>query len=847
MADSELSPMLQQFQRIKREIPPDALLLFRVGDFYELYFDDARIGAELLHLALTGRTGVPMAGFPHHAAESQIARLLKLGRKVAICEQMEEPRPGKLVKREVTQIVSPGAHFDARMLHAEQNNFLAAITNKQGRFGLALADLTTGDFRLTELEGDEQLQTEIERLRPAEIIVPTELKDTLASRPASCALRFTAYDDWTFEYDTAYFTLRDHFKTQSLDGFGCTGLTLGIGAAGAILHYLQNGLRRNIHHLQRLTVYSTNDFLVLDAVSQRNLELLESARGDRRFALVGVLDETVTPMGARLLRDWLTHPLHKVEPIVARQQAVAEFIEQSHVLGAFRDELRNVKDLERTIGRLSVDAGNARDLVVLKQSLQAVPNLQSQITNLKSPMAIMLCGELHALPEVVALITNAIVSEPPLALKEGGIIREGFDTALDELRRGSKEGKDWVAALQQKEIERTGITSLKVRFNQVFGYYIEVTKPNLPKVPADYIRKQTVANGERFVTPELKEMETKILGADEKANALEYELFRKVREQVIAHTAEIQRTAAALATLDVLATFGELARKRGYCRPVIDEGDRIEIREGRHPVLDVTMLTSPEHLGSGKFVPNDASLDCRENQLLIITGPNMAGKSTFIRQVALLVLLAQTGSFIPAQSATIGLVDRIFTRVGASDDLARGQSTFMVEMNETANILNNATPRSLIVLDEIGRGTSTFDGISIAWAVAEFLHNHVGARTLFATHYHELTDLAATAPRVKNYSVAVREWKDQIIFLRKIVSGGTDKSYGIQVARLAGLPQDVIARAKEILLNLEEAELTPEGKPRLAQHNLGRRRTKAKDDKSQLGLFGQGEQPTSEK
>lgn len=838
MPEGELTPMQQQYQRIKREIPPDALLLFRLGDFYEMFFDDAKAGAHLLNLALTARGSVPMCGIPYHAAEGYIARLLKHGKKVAICDQMEEAKPGKLVQREVTQIVSPGAHFDGRMLHANQNNFLAAITNKQDRFGFALADLTTGDFRVTELEAIEQLQTELERLQPSEVLVPSEWLQEAQSKIQHPKSNISVHDDWTFEYETAYFTLRDHFKTQSLDGFGCNGLTLGIGAAGAVLHYLQNGLRRNIQHIQRLVVYSTSDYLVLDSVSQRNLELIESARGDRRFTLIGVLDESVTPMGARLLRDWITHPLNKVEAILARQEAVAEFIEQSHALTEFRERLKDVKDLERTIGRLSVDAGNARDLVVLRQSLQVVPNLKSKVQHLKSPMVQMLAGELHDLPEVVDLIARAIVDEPPLALKEGGIIREGFDSHLDDLRRGSKEGKDWIAALQQKEIERTGIASLKIRYNQVFGYYIEVTKANLAKVPTDYIRKQTIANGERYVTPDLKEMEAKILGADEKANALEYELFRKVREEIVKRTGEIQRTAASLAALDVLGTFAEIARHRGYCRPTIDDSGCIDIREGRHPVLDVAMATSAEHIGSGKFVPNDTLLDGTENQLLIITGPNMAGKSTFIRQVAVLVLMAQTGSYLSAQSARIGLVDRIFTRVGASDDLARGQSTFMVEMNETANILHNATPRSLIVLDEIGRGTSTFDGLSIAWSVAEHIHNAVGARTLFATHYHELTDLAATLPRVKNYNVAVREWKDQIIFLRKIVPGGTDKSYGIQVARLAGLPQELIDRAKEILANLEEAELTPEGKPRLAQHNIGRRRSKPKEDKAQLGLFG---------
>ncbi|HUJ08831.1 MAG TPA: DNA mismatch repair protein MutS [Verrucomicrobiae bacterium] len=845
-----LTPMMQQYRRVKHQIPPDALLLFRLGDFYEMFFDDAKIGSQLLNLALTHRNSVPMCGIPHHAAESYIGKILRAGRKVALCDQLEEAQPGKLVNRDVTQILSPGTHFDSRLLQAERNNFLASVCGENTKFGLALIDLTTGDFKVTELSSMEQLQNELARVHPAEIIVPAETQEQFAQVGTQA---LTPHDGWTFERETAFFTLRDHFKTQSLDGFGAAELTVGIGAAGAALHYLQQSLRRNTSHIHRLTVYSVSDFMILDAVTQRNLELVESPRLDRKHTLLGCMDRTITPMGARLLREWLTHPLKKVEQIVERQKAIGALVENAPMLADFREQLGGVRDMERTLARLSVGTGNARDLVALKESLAALPKLKTVLnpivgapfqarfsesgrTQKGTPTNLLdsLTSQIAELPDLVDLIARAIAEAPPLALKEGGLIKSGFNAELDELRRASTDGKSWIAALQQREIERTGITSLKVRFNSVFGYYIEVTKSNLDKVPSDYIRKQTIAGGERFYTPELKEMEHKIMGAEERANALEYELFQQVRAKVAENSLEIQRSATAIAALDVLAGFAELARHQNYCCPTVNDGEGIEIVDGRHPVLEQTLIEE-------RFVPNDTLLDNVGNQILIITGPNMAGKSTYIRQVALLVLMAQVGSHIPAARATVGLVDRIFTRVGANDDLARGQSTFMVEMNETANILNNATPKSLIVLDEIGRGTSTFDGLSIAWAVAEHLHTAVGARTLFATHYHELTELAATLPRVKNYNVAVREWHEQVIFLHKILPGGTDKSYGIQVARLAGLPKAVVTRAKEVLANLEEAELSAEGQPKLAKT---KRKSGAKSQKPevreppQMFLFG---------
>jgi DNA mismatch repair protein MutS len=888
-SETQLTPMMAQYRRIKGELPKDALLLFRLGDFYEMFFEDAQAGAQILNVALTKRGSIPMCGIPFHAANAYIGRMLRAGRKVAICDQMEEPKPGKLVKREVTQILSPGTHFDERMLTAERNNFLAAVYPSGQMFGLALADLTTGDFLTTEMEGEGALLTELQRLRPAELLYPFENEKLAAllkggepvrqlgkapsasNEPATEAAPafvlsapttsfgwiLNGYEDWVFAPETAVFTVREHFKVVSLDGFGLKDKSAAIGAAGAVLHYLTQHLRRDAASLTRLSFYQRADFLALDFATLRHLEVLEPLHRDapRNSCLYGAMNRTVTPMGARRLRDWLSQPLASVEPIRRRQEAVRVLMENSTGLENLRTQLGQVRDLERTIGRLSAGSGNARDVLALRLGLEQIPNLKQTLLALSNaalreeaasgllpaegaepskdaaPSLLQdLGGRVTEMPDLVELIGRAIVDEPPLALKEGGLIRDGFDAALDELRLAQRGGKDWIAKLQQDEIAKTGIQSLKVRFNSVFGYYIEVTKSNLDKVPAHYVRKQTIANGERFITPELKEMESKILGAEERSVKLEYELFQRVREVILQQLPGIQSTAAALAQMDVLSSFAETARLFSYCRPEVGEQGVLNIREGRHPVLE-------QSLSDERFVPNDTRFDA-ELQVGLITGPNMAGKSTYIRQVAMLTLLAHTGSFIPAAEARVDLVDRIFTRIGASDDLARGQSTFMVEMCETANILNNASAKSLIILDEIGRGTSTFDGLSLAWSIVEFLHNQVGAKTLFATHYHELTELAGRLPRLKNFNVAVREWRDQIVFLRKIVEGGTDKSYGIQVARLAGVPKGVLDRAKVILGNLEESELTPEGDVRQStRRHRDREKLKQLAPSPQLDLF----------
>ena len=812
-----LTPMMQQYQRLRRSIPPDTFLLFRLGDFYELFFEDAKEASSLLNVALTKRNEVPMCGVPYHAAPGYIAKLIKAGKRVAICDQTSEPQPGKIVDRDITQIISAGTVSELNLLEAKRSNYLGAVYLDNETLGFAYADLTTGEFRLTQVGDRQALFDDLARVSPAELLVSDEQKEELSELEHAIG-----YDSYAFLPEQAAFSLCEHFKTKSLDGFGCAQMRTAVGAAGAIVHYLKHQLRRKIDHLASLRCDTPAEFVTLDAATQSNLELVES-RTVRDTSLLGVLDRTLTPMGGRKLRAWILQPLRNLTELKCRQQMIADLLHESDLLSAIRSELKSIRDLERATGRLSQASGNARDVVVLKTSLEQIPKLKGELGKLlervkfgtgrdglpsppsnssgvsESPyyhsLARHLQNEIHEMPALASRLSRALLDDPPLALKEGGIFRDGYDVELDELRKASRDGKDWISQLQEREIATTGIKSLKVRFNSVFGYFIEITKSNLGSVPEHYTRKQTTVGGERFITPELKEMEAKILGADERARNLEYQLFQKLRDETLQEIAPIQETASAIAIVDVICGLAETARLFNYSRPTLDETLRLTIKDGRHPVLD-------QNLVEEKFVPNDTALD-GDTRLAIITGPNMAGKSTYIRQVALIVLMAQMGSFVPAASAEIGMVDRIFTRVGANDDLARGQSTFMVEMNETANIVNNATERSLVILDEIGRGTSTFDGLSIAWSVAEFLHDKIKARTLFATHYHELTKLAEEREGVCNFNVAVREWNEQIIFLRKIVPGGADKSYGIQVARLAGLPKEILDRARDILAHLE--------------------------------------------
>src|SRR5437773_594662 len=840
-----LTPMMQQYRRLRGSIPADTLLLFRLGDFYELFFEDAKEASALLNVALTKRNGVPMCGVPYHAAQNYMAKLIKAGRRVAICDQTSEPQPGKIVSRDITQIVSAGTVSDLDLLESKRANYLGAIYADADSFGFAYADLSTGEFRIIQLQDRQSLLDEIARVSPSELLISDEQQRQFKEIPNALG-----YDSYAFLPEQAVFTLCEHFKVKSLDGFGCAQMPQAVAAAGAIVHYLKHQLRRKVDHLTSLRCDAPADYVLLDAATQSNLDLVES-RTARGTSLLAVLDRTITPMGGRKLRFWILQPLRNVLELERRQQMIADLMQEPDLLAAIRTELKSIRDIERAAGRLSQASGNARDLVALKTSLQQIPKLKAELAKLieriefgASPveaavpaakqskqatrLPLQLQREIHEMPALAEKLAKALVDDPPFALKEGGIFRDGYDADLDALRQASREGKNWISHLQEREIAATGIKSLKVRYNSAFGYFIEVTKSHLANVPAHYTRKQTTVGGERFITPELKEMEAKILGADERARQLEYQLFQKLRDETLRELGPIQQTAEAIAVLDVICALSETARLFRYCRPTLNETLRLVIKDGRHPVLDQTLIEE-------KFVPNDTSLDGENLRLAIITGPNMAGKSTYIRQVALIVLMAQIGSFVPAESAEIGLVDRIFTRVGANDDLARGQSTFMVEMNETSNIVNNATERSLVILDEIGRGTSTFDGLSIAWSVAEFLHDKIKARTLFATHYHELTKLAEDRPGVCNFNVAVREWNEQIIFLRKIVPGGADKSYGIHVARLAGLPKEILDRAKEILAHLEKPdsaiETTAVGEPR-------RRRKSAKSsDKPQLDLL----------
>ena len=811
---------MEQYLSIKAK-HKNAILFFRMGDFYEMFYEDAQVASEVLGITLTSRAhgksaNVPLAGFPYHALDGYLTKMIKAGYRVAICEQIEDPKQAKgIVKRDIVEIVTPGTTLSDELLESKRNNYLLAVYLKDKTGGLAVVDVSTGEFFVSELPLIK-VGEEIAAIEPAEIILAESQQPFVQKQLMPDNQMFISpREDWIFARDFGYDILTDHFKTSSLKGFGCDDMDAGISAAGALLNYVKENQKNSLPHISTLRRRDNADYLTVDPTTQRNLELIHPLNPFNKGAtLISVLDHTRTAMGARLLVQWLRHPLARVEPIKRRLDAVEEFVEKNDLRTDIRDVLRQIGDLERLLSRISTGRANARDLNAIKAALKHIPELNEHLNNAESAYVTDVRRELTELPALVEEIERGIVDEPPLGTSDGGLIRKGYHEELDRLREIAYSGKDWIARMQATERERTGIPSLKVKYNKVFGYYIEVTKAHLAKVPSDYMRKQTLVGAERFITPELKEYEEQILGAEEKIIDLEYELFDKIRRMVAEQVVSIQHNATWIAQLDCLTALAEVAVTNQYNKPEISTDDVIDIKESRHPVVE--RLLPPGE----SFVPNDALLDNRERQIMIITGPNMAGKSTYLRQVGLVVLMAQMGSFVPAQSARIGLVDKIFTRVGASDNLARGESTFLMEMNETANILNNATPKSLILLDEIGRGTSTFDGLSIAWSVVEYLHNvpQVTAKTLFATHYHELTELELILHRVKNYNVAVKEWGDKIVFLRKIVEGGCDHSYGIHVAELAGLPKSVIQRAKEVLHNLEAEELTPGDEPRLAAH-----------------------------
>jgi DNA mismatch repair protein MutS len=804
------TPLLRQYFATCAE-HPGIILLMRVGDFYEAYGDDAETIARDLNITLTGREDgglrVPMAGVPHHAYERYVARLIAKGRRVAIMEQVEDPKKviKGLVKRKVTRVVTPGTILEDNMLDAKSNNYLLAAVVGDPVAGVGVVDVSTGEFLTTEIEGErrvEQLLEEIMRLEPAEILVPEETSEELIEAlRSSCGAAITRYEarDATHGHRArgSRERLLTHFQTQSLRGFGCEEYTAGLDACALVLRYLQETQVNALPHIRTLSTYATHEFMVLDGPARRNLELTTSlGEGGRSRTLLGVLDETLTAMGGRLLRRWLEEPLLDVGRIQRRHEAVEELARDVIRRGDMRDLLRGMGDMERLVSRAAAGLANARDLVALKNALLRLPELAAALAGARSEKLSELGRRLACPPDIAARIDQAITDDPPAGLREGGLIRAGYSEELDKLLTAASDAKIWIANLETTERERTTIASLKVGYNAIFGYYIEVTKSNLSKVPADYIRKQTIANGERYITQDLKEYEARVLGADEKAVELEYELFQGVRERVAEASGDVLAVARAVSELDVLTGFAEVAVQNQYVRPTVHEGDSIEIKGGRHPVIERIQAGTP-------YIPNDCRLDA-DCRMAIITGPNMSGKSSYLRQVAIIVLLTQIGAFVPADSASIGVVDRIFTRVGAHDELTSGQSTFMVEMNETANILNNATPRSLVVLDEIGRGTSTYDGLSIAWAVAEYL-TRTGCKTLFATHYHHLNELAKHFPTAHNFRVAVKEQGDQIVWLRKLVPGGTDRSYGIQVARMAGVPVEVIERAREVLKGLEKS------------------------------------------
>ncbi len=812
------TPLMRQYKKIKAQYP-DAIVLFRMGDFYETFEDDAKIASKVLGIALTKRANgaaadVPLAGFPHHALDVYLPKLVKAGYKVAICEQLEDPKLAKgIVKRDVIEIVTPGVAVLDKLLDTRANNFVCALFFKDDKIGVAFADVSTGEFYVTEVSSAE-IANLLDTIAPSEILFSKQYKDKVEEILSKTRVKpaLTKLEDWIFKYDYAFEILTNHFQTLSLKGFGIDELELGVISAGAVLHYLQETQRTKLVHIRKISRYDLGDYMILDPATKRNLEIAVSYSGETTYGtLFSIIDKTQTSMGARLLKRWVLRPLKKLEPIRKRLEAVKELYENSNLRKSIYEVLGEIGDIERLISRIAIRAhlpgttgrANPRDLVNLKESLKKIPKIKSLLSDAKSDTLKKIEQSLDPLENVVSLIESAIVDDPPATVSDGGVIRDGYNSELDELRYIARSGKEFIASLQQRERERTGIPSLKIDYNSVFGYYIEVTKAHLDKVPDDYIRKQTLVNAERFITPELKEYEEKIFAAEEKISALEAELFNELREKITEHIDAIQKNSQLIAMLDCFVSLAEVAVENNYTCPIVDESDVIEIKDGRHPVVE-KILPPGE-----KFVPNSVYLDNSENQILIITGPNMSGKSVFLRQVGLIVLLAQVGSFVPASYARIGIVDRIFTRVGAEDNIAGGESTFLVEMHEMANILNNATSKSLILLDEVGRGTSTFDGISIAWAITEYIHEKIGAKTIFATHYHELNELAEIFLRIKNFKADVREVGDKVIFLHKIVPGYADHSYGIEVAKMAGLPKEVTERAKEILANLEQKELTP--------------------------------------
>ena len=843
---TKITPMLEQYLETKERYP-DYILFYQLGDFFEMFYEDALLASRILEITLTSRHKgeehrVPMCGVPIHAASGYVSRLVEKGYKVALCEQVEDPTEAKgIVRREVTRLITPGLHIDEGS--EKTNRYLLSLSYQEDRLGLASVDLATGEFRVTEVIDREQAFEEIGRINPSEVLVSRSLKQN----PSAQAIldRLSTYfltfgEEGPFELNRAQDLLMKHFQVHSLAGFGTHGMTEGLRAAGALLFYLMETQKGSVSHLQPLQVYHLSQFMVLSETTQRHLEITRTLyRGTKQGSLISVLDRTMTAMGARKLRQWLNYPLLDLEQIRARQDLGEAFFEDPVLRQSLRSHLKEIYDIERLVAKVCLNQAGPRDLVALKNSLGHLPSIKGLLKESVHPKLQALGEGLDPLPEVVDLISRAVLDEPSLNWKdkEARIIRLGYEAQLDQYLTVSREGKEWIAQLEAKERKRTGINSLKIGYNRVFGYYIEVSRPNLSLVPADFQRKQTLVNGERFLTPELKEYEVLVLEAEEKRWQLEVHLFHEVRQMVGKESGRLQKTAQLLSDLDVLTSLAQVAQENRYQRPSLNDGEALILKESRHPVIE-------KNLPAQRFVPNSIHLDNEEQQMIIITGPNMAGKSTILRQAALIVLMAQIGSFVPAEEATIGLVDQIFTRVGASDDLSSGQSTFMVEMQETAQILHQATHRSLVLLDEIGRGTSTFDGLSIAWAVAEFLHDlkGKGVKTLFATHYHELTDLTQTKKKVKNFHVSVKEYNQQIIFLRKLQEGGTSRSYGIQVARLAGLPIPVIERAREVLKNLERGELDVWGLPSLASsQKAGTSQT------AQMELFSGAEQKLQER